>query len=66
MLPAPTVTAAPVNLSYYTYNVGKGDPIYEDRGTMTVPGALASAWQHEGRTIWLVANLLAARAGDPR
>ncbi|HET7077876.1 MAG TPA: DUF6259 domain-containing protein [Chloroflexia bacterium] len=59
MLPAPAVDAPPVDLSYYTYNVGKGDAaIYEDRGTMTVPSALASAWEHDGRTIWLVANLL--------
>jgi hypothetical protein len=25
---------------------------------MTVPSALVSAWEHDGRTIWLVANLL--------
>lgn len=58
MLPAPAVDANPVSLSYFTYNVGKDDPIYEERGAMTVPSALAGAWEHGGRTIWLVANLL--------
>jgi hypothetical protein len=58
MRPAPTVEAPPASLSYYTYNVPKDWAIYEDRGTMTVPSALASAWEHEGRRIWLVANLV--------
>lgn len=59
MLPAPRVEAQPVELDYLTYNVFKDDPFYEDRGRMRVPGALATAWEVEGRTIWLTANLLA-------
>ncbi|MGI8587399.1 MAG: DUF6259 domain-containing protein [Chloroflexia bacterium] len=58
MLPAPAVEAEPVALNYHTFNVGLGDKIYGDQGTMSVPGALASAWQLDGKTIWLVANLL--------
>lgn len=58
MLPAPQVAASPVTLPYYAFNMGKGDSIYETRGEMTVPSVLATAWTHEGRVIWLVANLL--------
>ncbi len=60
LLPAPAVDAPPVKLNYLTYNVAKDDPIYGDRGQMTVSSVLASAWQHDGKTIWLVANLLSA------
>lgn len=58
MLPAPSVEVQPTTLGYYTYNVGKTQPIYGDRGLMTVPSALATAWQLDEKTIWLVANLL--------
>jgi len=57
MLPAPAVEAEPVALDYFRYNVAPG-PSYEERGTLTVPAALASAWRHGERTAWLVANLL--------
>jgi len=59
MLPAPKLDAPPVTLPYYSYNIGKGDPLYDSKGEMTVPSALATAWQHDGQSIWLIANLLA-------
>lgn len=57
MLPAPIVEAPPITLDFHTYNVPQHDPNYDARGEMTVPSVLASAWQLEGRAIWLVANV---------
>lgn len=57
MLPAPRVEAPSITLPYYSYNIGKGDPLYDTQGEMTVPSALATAWQRDGEAIWLVANL---------
>jgi hypothetical protein len=57
MLPAPTVEAPPLDLDYFAYNVFPG-PMYEERGSMRVPSALATAWRYGARTAWLVANLL--------
>ncbi|MBA2718316.1 MAG: hypothetical protein H0U52_03585 [Chloroflexi bacterium] len=58
MSAAPGVDAPLVSLRYHAYNIGKGDPLYDTQGAMTVPSALASAWELEGTAIWLVANLL--------
>ena len=60
MLPAPAVEAPPVELDYFLYNVFSG-ALFEEKGTMTVPGALATAWEYGGRTCWLAANLLPQR-----
>jgi len=58
MLRAPKVDAPLVDMAYRTENVFKADTIYEDRGTMRVPSALAAAWEHDNRTIYLAINLL--------
>ena len=57
MLPSPAVEAPLADLDYFFYNVHNG-PTFEERGTMTVPSALATAWQYQERVAWLVANLL--------
>lgn len=57
MLRPPLVEAPQVELDYFHYNVFPG-PSYEERGTLSVPGVLATAWSHAGRTAWCVANLL--------
>jgi len=56
--PAPVVEAAPVTLVYHAYNAGTGHDGRLDDGEMTVPSARASAWEFDGRTMWLVANLV--------
>jgi hypothetical protein len=56
--PAPVVEAPTVTLDYHAYNAGSGHDGRLDDGAMTVPSARASAWQLDGRTMWLVANLL--------
>ena len=57
MLPSPAVEAPLADLDYFFYNVHSG-PTFEERGTMSVPSALATAWQYRERVVWLVANLL--------
>jgi hypothetical protein len=57
MLRPPVVEAPRVDLDYFRYNVFPG-PSYKERGTMSVPSVLATAWRHDGRVAWCVANLL--------
>ena len=58
--PTPVVEAPPVTLAYHAYNAGSGHDGRLDDGAMTVPSARAAAWELDGRTMWLVANLLPA------
>jgi len=58
MVPAPRVEAPRVALPYFAYNMAKVERLYETRGEMAVDSALATAWQLDGRVMWLVANLL--------
>lgn len=58
MLPAPKVDATLVNLPFSTLNVFHNDPIFEQSGVMQVPSAIAGAWSLNGRTAWIVANIL--------
>ncbi len=46
-----------VDLDYFFYSVFPG-PSFEERGTMTVPSVLATAWQFGDRTAWCMVNLL--------
>lgn len=57
MLPPPAVEAPVVDLDYFYYS-GPPGPFHEERGTMTVPSVLATAWKHGDRTAWCIANLL--------
>jgi hypothetical protein len=47
-----------LNLTYYLYNCGHDQRGYEERGTMTVPAVLQTAWRyrHDG-VAWLLLNL---------
>ncbi len=54
----PALNVAPVTLSYFLYNCGKGLPHYEERGTITVPGVICSAWSYgREKAAILMANL---------
>jgi len=54
----PDVDAPDVALDYFAYNMSTGESLYETRGRVSVPAVIARAWQHEGRTITLVASLV--------
>jgi hypothetical protein len=58
MVQPPDVDAAAVELDYFGYNMSTAERLYETRGRMSVPAVIARGWQHEGRTIGLVANLV--------
>ena len=60
MVPAPVVETEAVELDYAALNMSTSERAYEDRGTMTVPGVLATGWQLDDRRLWLAANLSAA------
>lgn len=55
MLPAPTIEAPMVELDYFRYNTFRDDG-YEERGSMTVPAVVGTAWRLDGAVIWLLAN----------
>lgn len=56
MLPAPTVDAPTIDLGYFLYNVFPGRT-FEERGRVTAPSVIATAWQHQGRAVWIAANV---------
>ncbi len=61
MLPAPPIDAPPITLDWRAWNMSMKDVHYDTHGEMTVPSALATAWQVDGRTAWLVANIAPSR-----
>jgi hypothetical protein len=59
MLPPPSVEAPTREYDYFRFSVPHAPQVfYEERGTITLPTALAGAWRHGDDTARLVANLL--------
>lgn len=49
---------ATVELDYFLYNCAQNIPEYEDRGVMTVPTVLQTAWQYRDQSAaWLLLNV---------
>jgi hypothetical protein len=61
MLPPPAVEAPTVSLAWNAYNHRPDMHLRPTEGTMDVPDVPARAWRHEGRDLWLVANVTAER-----
>lgn len=58
MLPPPDLPAPAVSLDYFLYNCSQHTPHYEERGTVSVPSVLCSAWNYGGeRAALLLINL---------
>jgi len=58
--PAPFVIRgeATIELDYFLYNCAQNIPEYEDRGVMTVPTVLQTAWQFRDQSAaWLLLNV---------
>jgi hypothetical protein len=58
--PAPFVIRgeATIELDYFLYNCAQNIPEYEDRGVMTVPTVLQTAWQYRDQSAaWLLLNV---------
>lgn len=58
MLPGPVIEAPTVELDYFRYNTFR-DGGYEERGAMSVPAVVGSAWELNGKVLWLLANVTA-------
>jgi hypothetical protein len=61
MLPPPKVEAPTVELDYFLYNCFTWLKHDQERGSMSVPAVLATAWRHGDRTAWLLANVSSVR-----
>lgn len=58
MLRPPELDVPHITLDYFMYNCGRDLPHYEERGTITVPSVVCSAWSYRGeRTVILFSNL---------
>ncbi|MDI7278085.1 MAG: hypothetical protein QME94_19055, partial [Anaerolineae bacterium] len=54
----PSLAVAPITLDYFLYNCAQRLPHYEERGTITVPGVVCSAWSYlDQRAAVLLVNL---------
>ena len=60
MLPPPRLDVPVANLDFCLYNCGQSDPHYGQRGVLTVPSVVCSAWRDgDRRAALLFVNLLA-------
>jgi hypothetical protein len=58
MVRPPDVETEHVELGYHAYNMSTTESLYDSTGRMRVPAVIAAGWQHEGRTIALIANVV--------